>query len=44
MLKREREAADHGGQNQMTGFTYPHRRHVEYIETVLRWLIGGGQL
>jgi hypothetical protein len=43
MLKPELKAADHGGQNKMIGFTYPHQRHLEYIEMVSRWVIGGRQ-
>ena len=44
MLKPELKAADHGGHNTMIGFTYPHQRHLEYIEMVSRRVIGGCQL
>jgi hypothetical protein len=44
MLKPERKAADHGDQNKMVGFTYPHQRQLEYIEMVSRRAIGGCQI
>jgi hypothetical protein len=36
--------ADQGGQNKMIGFSCPHRRHLEYIEMISQWVVGGGQL